>query len=843
MLAHPLTLILHLALLAGPPMALPSLPAGTPVHLGISLRFTHAEELESLRRDQQDPRAKDFRRWLTPKEFGERFGQPDGLYAELGQWLRQAGLTVTPYPNRLFVGAQGTAQQVEALLGARLGPVQGRPASVHQLLSSPRLPPAFAPVVLNISGLDTRIRYQRRLQTPMGDTTMGPQDLRHFYGLQPLLDQGYVGQGQKLAVLSTAAPPGMAPNPVAITYYLRNVAGSRAAFVTHVIPNPQNDVDDQPGSDVEFAMDVEMQSVAVPGAESLTLVVAPSSEVFTTGANEIVNHLPQTTAVSISLGICEANQLRVNQMLGFDEIAAMRQAVIQGVTEGQTWSAASGDNGANDCQNGGSPSVDYPSSIPEMVSLGGSQLSSPVWNAHQALTGYQQEATWNDGARGGAGGGGVSSVFAMPAYQAGLGLPGHMRSVPDLALMAGVPAVAVAATVPPGPMDPVQGTSAASPLSAGFFALIASRVGCRLGDVHATLYALGAAQMDGGVRVFHDITTGNLNNGGVTGPVAGPGYDTATGWGSLDVAAIAAAWPPCPTTLPDGGVLDAGALVLVPYLPCEFLSCDGGTTCTTLPDGPSACVRTCNLSKPTGCPQASVCSGTTIFSPSGRGACVAGCSADLDCAEQPGTVCSLCAHTCVATGQAAAKIGDTCTNDTDCPSGGFCASSRMFPGGYCAMDCSASAAAGEVCSCPSGAVCGTVGRGGSLCLAGCKSVGQACGGRDGYVCQPQTSSPPTCLPACELLHYGNNQTFDSCSFLGSDQACDVATGICGGPVPVVDAGGFDAGPPEPVIIPAYSEDLGARNKPCGCSAGGAGQVGLLALVALLWRRSKKDLTQ
>ncbi len=180
---------------------------------------------------------------------------------------------------------------------------------------------------------------------------------------------------------------------------------------------------------------------------------------------------------------------------------------------------------------------------------------------------------------GGAAGAGISTIFAQPDYQVGLNISDAGRSLPDFSLIAGLPGVGDMESSPPGAFAgfPVEGTSIASPLSAGMFALIASRVGCRLGDAHAALYAIGNAQFDGGPTVFHDIVTGDVSVGTAIGPSAGPGFDSASGWGSLDVTAIANAWPPCPTTLPDGGTItlpDGGPIVPLdaglPYDQCGF---------------------------------------------------------------------------------------------------------------------------------------------------------------------------------------------------------------------------------------------------------------------------------
>jgi hypothetical protein len=845
-----------LTLLSASPVATESIPNDTPVHLGISLRFTHLDELNALRQAQQDPRSPDFRRWLTPQQFGERFGQPVAIYEEVTRWLKRGGLEVTLFPNRLFVEARGSAAQVEALLGAQLAPVEGEAFSVHQLLSPVRLPERLASVVLNISGLDTRIRFKHHIAMPSGRGSLGPQDLRRFYGLQPLLDQGYVGQGQKLVVLSTATPVGKGPSPVAINYFFQNISNATAPYIERVLPNPQKDVDNQSGANLEFELDVQMQSVGAPGADSITLLVAPASEVFTTGANDIVNNLPGTTAISISLGLCEQGQQQNDQLTGGNEIAALRQSIIQGVTQGQTWSAASGDNGANDCRNGMTVAVDFPSSIPEMVAAGGSSIPSPAFNASNAISLYQQEVTWNDGAQGGAAGGGRSIVFATPAYQASLFPTGTGRSVPDIALISGLPAVAVASALPPGLLGPVEGTSVASPLSAGFFALIASRVGCRLGDIHVPLYALGSAQQDGGTAVFHDITSGNLTVGNVTGPAAGPGYDSATGWGSLNVAAIAAAWPACPA-LPDGGVVGAPPPGPI-YSQCGFMACDGG--CTTLPQGPSTCSPACNVTTGAGCSSGTVCSNETVYASGNTGSCVPGCLTQADCSAQPGTVCSSCAQMCVPAGNANGQIGTPCSSDSQCPSQSYCSTSRTFGAtGYCTQDCSLGVPAGSACSCPTGSVCGKIGRGFAtyVCLASCSVVGQSCG-RSGYTCQPQNTGGPVCMPNCTIT-LRNGQMIDSCTSIGTSKACDVASGVCGGRADAgtgdagnndagatVDAGAApDAGPTfaADITLPAASNELGAELRGCGCAAIDAPLwAGALALL-LGRRRSRRPTAQ
>ncbi len=819
------------------------IPEATPVQVAVSLRTTHAEELQALRAAQQDPGSPDFRAWLTPEEFGARFGQPEVVYARAMAWLAHAGLDVTPFPNRTFLLARGRAGQVEELFGVQLLPVPG-PGHVHRPDGKLQLPADLAPMILDVSGLDTRVRFHHRLAQAQGGPALGPQDLRRIYGVQPLLDQGFYGQGQQLVVLSEAEPPGpgTAVDPVVINYFFQNVSDAKAKIIFDTLPNPNGDFDPAGGGNVEFELDMEMQSVGSPGAESITLVIPPASQVFSVGPQEIVNNLPNATAVSISLGTCE-----IAEQQNAGEAQALENAVIQGTMEGQTWSAATGDNGSDDCRDGKTVSVDFPAVLPEVVGAGGSMFPNALFDANSAIPAYQTEVTWNqpgpNGMGGGAAGGGISQFYRVPSYQAGFGFAG--RSLPDIALIAGPPGAACDTTLA-GQLFPVEGTSVASPLSAGFFGLIASRIGCRLGDPHAALYALGAAQFDGGLQIFHDITLGTVSLNGVPGPDAGIGYDSATGWGSFNVEAMAAAWPACR----DAGVLGAGDAGPA-YAQCGFIRCDGGNDCQTVPEGPSSCGPVCDTRVDGGCALGTVCSNQTLYSDGGTGSCAPGCVSQADCVPDSGLVsCDLCTNQCVAPGNAAGLPGQACTKDTDCLTGGNCINFQgFFPGGYCSIVCDPFNP--DICTCPSGSICANFGQGGQ-CLEACPSPGVGCD-RPGYACQPQPGGAPACLPACAV-----SMGFDTCQFIaGPSLACEVDSGVCGGPVPLApdggadggaDAGSGDAGSSDGGLDAGVAPDGGALplaharvDTGCGCAPGAGGPDALVvlgAMVGLLRRRRR-----
>lgn len=119
-----------------------------------------------------------------------------------------------------------------------------------------------------------------------------------------------------------------------------------------------------------------------------------------------------------------------------------------------------------------------------------------------------------------AAGAGFSSVYSRPAYQDGVvGRTGSsMRSVPDIS------------------MDASDGTSRAAPLLAGVLALATQLNQGNVGPVNPALYrVLGPAGVKDGVA---DVVSGSnsvIRNGKVAVPgfAAGPGFDVASGWGTV----------------------------------------------------------------------------------------------------------------------------------------------------------------------------------------------------------------------------------------------------------------------------------------------------------------------
>jgi kumamolisin len=740
--------------------------------LGLALRDQAG--LQRTLAAQHDPRSPLFRRWLTPGQFGERFGVSAAEYDAAAKVLTGAGLHVRAEPDRLVLHAEGTVASIERALGVTLWDVTAGTQHFRTFKGAVHAEGALSRVLQSVSGLDTRVWIKRRLSTTQGDT-LGPQDLRNYYGAAALHARGVAGQTSAVGVLGPIPVPFDRPQPADINGFYAAVSDATAAFTIVDLPNPNGVLDSQ-GDRGELEMDAELSTVGAPQERSVTMVLAPADQFFPAGMSYFVNQLPELTAISLSYGNCEAVEDGA-------ETQTVADLIAQGSAEGQAWFAASGDDGADDCQDGSGPAVDFPASVPYMVAVGGTSYTG-AFDAQHAVTAWGHEAVWNDGRNGGAGGGGVSVLYDKPSYQTGPGThPAARRELPDLSLIGGPsPGVAVIDTMA-GLVDSSGGTSASSPLAAGLFALLNDAIGgCRLGAPQFELYALGAAQQAGGAPVFHDLTTGNLNQNGVVGPSAGVGYDQASGWGSLDMVALAAAWPQCPATgtavnpaYPDGGYalddagnFDPGPYVpgagvdagpRAPYDPCALLACDGGAVCVTQPEGPSACQLACVPGSAT-CPHGQICDST-------RAICVPGCATGADCATDQ--ACFACEHTCVpATAADAGAVGDPCASTEDCRTGELCYTEDydFFPGGMCSLDCDPTGA-NTTCECPANTQCSAFGH----CFPDC-SVSAQTGCRTNYTCWNQRNGDvgvcqPTCTADadCDYSPYYVN-------------VCDTASGAC-----------------------------------------------------------------
>ena len=529
-----------------------------------------AAALEQLLEEQQDPASPNYRKWLTPQEYADRFGLSADDVESLASWLKSAGFTIDNIArSRTWITFSGTAGQVKSAFHCEIRRYRVDGEAHFANASDPAIPAALEPVVLAIRGLDDfRLKAPkhaiRRLPSRLSPTdpqftgtngghALAPGDLATIYGVNALYTHNIDGAGQKIVVVGQT------------TIGMPDVEQYRSLF--GLPPNDPQPILAQGSADPgkvtndypEAIMDVQLSGAMAPRA---TILYVYSGDVITSAQWAIDQNL--APVVSMSYGGCE-QKISAN---GSSGVSLLRSLAQQANAEGITWLASSGDSGAAGCDaSSASVAVNglgvlLPASLPEVTGVGGTEFnegSGSYWNNSNgaddsSAISYIPERVWNDSAARtdlSGGGGGASIFFSKPAWQNGPGVPADdSRDVPDVAFTASADHDGYIIAVD-GDYQLMGGTSAATPVFAGIVSLVGQYLnpGSGLGNINPTLYQLAQRPNNG---VFHDVTNGDNKmpcspgtpncSGGMLGFSAGPGYDPASGLGSLNAYNLATQW-------------------------------------------------------------------------------------------------------------------------------------------------------------------------------------------------------------------------------------------------------------------------------------------------------------
>jgi subtilase family serine protease len=516
---------------------------------------TQQAALEQFVEAQHDPESPLYQQWLTPSEYGKRFGVSDNDVAQVAAWLQIHGMDVEEVPaSRRTLTFSGTATQVESTFHTRIHTYKLGQEVHHANVNDPEIPQALASVVAGVVSLhDFRSEPMHRpLRQPSPAYTAGslhylaPADFATIYNLNPLYQQALDGSGQSVAIVGRT------------NINLSDVRQFRSAFGLpakdpQIIVNGRNPGIVSLNEAVEADLDVQWAGAVAKKAAIKFVVSASTSSSDGTylSSQYIVNH-NLAPVMSMSFGLCE-------QALGAAGNNFIKSLWQQAAAQGITVLVSSGDSGAAGCDSSSAKKaikgrgVNGLCSTPYSVCVGGTQFndtSNPAlyWAAMNTPGGgsavsYIPEKAWNESGSSGlwSTGGGVSTVYAKPSWQTGVGVPADgKRDVPDVSLTsAGHDGYLIYVN---GSLSVVGGTSAASPALAGLMALVVQGAGVPQGNANPAFYTLAVKQRSGGAAVFHDITSGNNTVAGVTGYNAGAGYDLATGLGSVDAYVLVSHW-------------------------------------------------------------------------------------------------------------------------------------------------------------------------------------------------------------------------------------------------------------------------------------------------------------
>ena len=382
-----------------------------------------------------------------------------------------------------------------------------------------------------------------------------PAQLRRAYEMGPLYAAGLTGKGRTIVLVDSFGAPDIAGDLATFDRGFGLPAPPKLTIIHPDGPQPPFDARNATmvGWAEETSLDVEYAHAMAPGADILLVETPVAESEGLAGIPRIVeaenyvlrHHLGDV--ISQSFGATEGTFPSKASLL------LQRSAFVNARADHVTVLASSGDTGVSNYKNATETHLythrvnSWPSSDPLVTSVGGTQL-------HLAANGVRlrPDSVWNDTrtlASPTAGGGGLSDAFGRPAYQNQVKrVVGSQRGTPDVALSAAVDGAAIvylgayAATPQPAGYYAIGGTSEAAPLLAGVVAVADQAAGHDLGFINPRLYSIAAAHEPGRV----DITTGNntvsfRQNGvehTVTGYAAVPGYDLASGLGTVNGDAL-----------------------------------------------------------------------------------------------------------------------------------------------------------------------------------------------------------------------------------------------------------------------------------------------------------------
>ncbi|MDR3703833.1 MAG: S53 family peptidase [Candidatus Sulfopaludibacter sp.] len=441
---------------------------------------------------------------ISRAAFGEKYGADPQDIRQVEALAQQFNLTVIEIAAaRRTVRLEGTAANMAKAFSVAFERCDYQGIRYRARRGEIQVPAELAGSIEAVLGLDNRphVTPKFRVLGPSASTagSYTPVQVAQLYQFPANAD----GTGQTIGILEL----GGGYMPADLQAYFSTLGIKEPKVISVSVDKGTNDPTTADSADGEVLLDIEVTGAVAPGA-TIVVYFAPNTtsgfqDALTTAIHDATN---KPSVISISWGEAESSWT-AQAMNAFD--SAAQDAAVLGVTI----CAASGDGGSSDGVTDGKDHVDFPASSPHILACGGTSLQSSNGK-------ISSETVWNDGAQGGATGGGFSTQFPLPTWQSGVPSSSSGRGVPDVS----------------GDADPnsgyqvlvdgqslvIGGTSAVAPLWSGLIALLNQKLGKPVGFLQPSLYGLPAA-----AQAFRDITQGS--NGLFA---AGPGWDACTGLGS-----------------------------------------------------------------------------------------------------------------------------------------------------------------------------------------------------------------------------------------------------------------------------------------------------------------------
>lgn len=427
----------------------------------------------------------------------------------------------------------GTVTEMEKAFLVKLFNYSHPEGSYRGRVGYVQVPGAVKDIVVGVFGLDNR-RIARRKKPPVivGHAKAAPSAQASWYIPSQLATHYNFppgdGSGQTVGLLEFGG--GYFPADLQQFCKLADIEN-----VPTVVPisTDGTSVSAKDGAEGEVMMDIEVVAGVCPKSTIAVYFAEWSEHGWITALDAATQDSKNNPGViSASWGAPEDTDIWTKQA-----ITQFNETLMDAANLGITVCIAAGDDGSSDADTrDGHAHVDFPGSSPYVLSVGGTTIPK---NGTP-----QRDIVWfeGDGLRagnGGSTGGGVSTVFQRPSWQAGIDIPsvnpGSIvgRCIPDLSANADWNASPYLLVVDGG-SQPNGGTSAATPLVASLIALINAKLpsGKRVGYLTPVLYQKnGSPVTTVGSTSCIDVVSGDNNTAKVGGYKASVGYDAVSGWG------------------------------------------------------------------------------------------------------------------------------------------------------------------------------------------------------------------------------------------------------------------------------------------------------------------------